>query len=276
MQAAETYRLASKIAANEARLELQQSWRADAAASGRTSTPGTLSSYPGTLDGGGTWGAVAGEEDKAGSPAYDPLLTEVPLQTLSAFWEEQGLSASTALRLAEKLSTGAEAAGMRMGLLRDRVSSLQRVLVDCPVPELAAREPALVSGRASTTDIVSNLVTLVTSFPGRDVTSMVTGQPQLLTDTALGERVSRITGKLMQLHPSDDVNVVLDVIAENPTLLYRMDFHLGALSLDDLPIELLNMFVLTGQGLGYLYRYYGAKNQGLDIPLDWQQPPPEQ
>lgn len=46
-----------------------------------------------------------------------------------------------------------------------------------------------------------------------------------------------------------------EIVAENPELLFRMDYYMDAPMLDYLPIEIQNMMVLTGQGLSEL----GAK-----------------
>jgi hypothetical protein len=54
--------------------------------------------------------------------------------------------------------------------------------------------------------------------------------------------------------------VVLGIVEENPELLFRMDYYLKALLLDELPIEIQNMMAMAGKGLGFLYRYYGAKD----------------
>lgn len=39
-------------------------------------------------------------------------------------------------------------------------------------------------------------------------------------------------------------------MAENPELLFRMDYYMDAMLIDYLPIEIQNMMVLTGQGIG--------------------------
>ena len=50
------------------------------------------------------------------------------------------------------------------------------------------------------------------------------------------------------------------IVEENPELLFRMDYYLDAMMLDDLPIEIQNMMAMAGKGLGFLYRYYGSKD----------------
>lgn len=41
-----------------------------------------------------------------------------------------------------------------------------------------------------------------------------------------------------------------EIVAENPELLFRMDYYMDAMLIDYLPIEIQNMMVLTGQGIG--------------------------
>lgn len=43
-----------------------------------------------------------------------------------------------------------------------------------------------------------------------------------------------------------------------------MDYYQEA-SLEDLPIEIQNMMILADQGIGFLHRYWGAKQQGNSV-----------
>jgi len=54
------------------------------------------------------------------------------------------------------------------------------------------------------------MVALVGAFPSRDVQTMVEGRPSLLLMSAgdLKARCERVVGKLMQLHPSKDEDVI--------------------------------------------------------------------
>ena len=60
------------------------------------------------------------------------------------------------------------------------------------------------------------------AFPGRNVMSMLVKQPRLLWCADLPGRVERTLASLMRIHPSGDLEVVADIVAEYPELLYRM------------------------------------------------------
>lgn len=48
-----------------------------------------------------------------------------------------------------------------------------------------------------------------------------------------------------ELHPSSDLNIVLDTVAEHPEILWRLDYYPSATILDDLPVELQNWMVVA-------------------------------
>ena len=60
------------------------------------------------------------------------------------------------------------------------------------------------------------------AFPGRDIMSMLVKQPRLLWCTDLPGRMEGAVGLLMRIHPSKDIDVIRDIFAEYPELLYRM------------------------------------------------------
>ncbi len=54
---------------------------------------------------------------------------------------------------------------------------------------------------------------------------MLVKQPRLLWCADLSTRIDRVIGQLLRIHPSKDRDVVADIIAEYPELLYRMVRH---------------------------------------------------
>ncbi len=51
---------------------------------------------------------------------------------------------------------------------------------------------------------------------------MLVKQPRLLWCADLSARIERVVEQLLRIHPSKDVGVVSDIVAEYPELLYRM------------------------------------------------------
>ncbi|GLI60503.1 hypothetical protein VaNZ11_002666 [Volvox africanus] len=180
-----------------------------------------------------------------------------PRRALVSFWCEQGLSSVASEQLVRKL----EEAGRRYSVeqLSAKVQRLNRILPDADVSALVERDLAVLDldpGLA-----IRNMVVLVEAFPGRQVTELVQRQPRLLSCPDLPERKERVLALLTKLHPSRERKVVAGVVGEYPDLLFRMDYYQHARMIDELPIEIQNMFVLADQGIGFLHRYYKrAKN----------------
>lgn len=178
-------------------------------------------------------------------------------QALESFWVEQGLSRSQAESLTRQVL------GLEHKFSTEQLSaSLQRwrrVLPDVDVVELVYKDCQLLL--ADVTAAVRNIVELVTFMPNKDVISMIRKQPRLLWCEDLPERLARVVQKLVQIHPSQQLTVVADLVEDNPELLYRMDYYMSASQLDDLPIEIQNMMVLGDHGIGFLYRYYRNQNR---------------
>jgi hypothetical protein len=61
------------------------------------------------------------------------------------------------------------------------------------------------------------------------------------------------------------------LIEENPELVLRMPYYLGqdVRLLDDLPIEIQNMMVLGGRGLGFLDRYWNNRLTEKSSQVQW-------
>lgn len=70
----------------------------------------------------------------------------------------------------------------------------------------------------------------------------------------LGARTERVLSHLVRLHPSRSWDVVAGLVAEHPELLYRMDYYTEARMIDELPMEIQNMFIIADQGLGAMHR----------------------
>lgn len=54
----------------------------------------------------------------------------------------------------------------------------------------------------------------------------------------LYERKERVLGQLVRLHPSRSRDVVAGIVAENPELLYRMEYYTHVTLIDELPLEI--------------------------------------
>ncbi|GLC43442.1 hypothetical protein PLESTB_001557700 [Pleodorina starrii] len=175
-----------------------------------------------------------------------------PRRAMVSFWCEQGLSSGAAEQLVRRL----EESGRRYNVeqVSAKVQRLNRILPDADVPAMVERELEVLdvdSGLA-----IRNMVVLVEAFPGRQVTDLIQRQPRLLVCPDLPERKERVLELLTKLHPSRDRKVVAGVVGEYPDLLFRMDYYKHARMIDELPIEIQNMFVLADQGIGFLHRYY--------------------
>jgi len=179
------------------------------------------------------------------------------------FWMEQGLPAATAESLLRELQRSGRMYSTNQ--LQSKLTRLQRVLPNADIASMAAKDVGLLDADINTA--LLNMICLVEAFPGRDVMSLLARQPRLLWAADMRERVPRVFEKLISLHPSGDVGVVREIIAENPELLFRMDYYMDAPMLDYLPIEIQNMMVLTGQGLSFLYRYYNNKRTDYQAEL---------
>ncbi|GBF98420.1 hypothetical protein Rsub_10485 [Raphidocelis subcapitata] len=251
-------RRAQELAAQQARSELMQSWQADGG---------------GAASGGGSGGGGGG-----GGGTPPPAASR---EAVAAFLLEQGLAAADAARLAEAITDGgafsggggggawsggggggSEAAARggapSLAQLEAKWAGLRRVLPDADVASMVLREPALLG--ATSGELVGAVVALVAAFPSVDVQAMAEARPALLLLRDLPERCERVVAKLVELHPSGDRDVVAGVIEENPELLVRMDYYMAARLLDELPVELQNMFLPPGDtGLSWLYKYYSKK-----------------
>jgi hypothetical protein len=62
-------------------------------------------------------------------------------------------------------------------------------------------------------------------------------------------------------HTHTHTHTPAGLISDNPELILRMPYYLSVdvRLLDDLPIEIQNMMVLGGKGLGLLYKYWGER-----------------
>lgn len=182
---------------------------------------------------------------------------------LQAFWCEQGLSQRQAVQLMKEVAADPQLAASCCStqVLSQKLSSLGRVLPGVDVVGLVARTPQLLLVPSSAA--VRILVDLVNALPGCDVVDMVSRQPRLLLQEPEGlpGRLQAVIAKLTALHPSHMENVVAGIIGEYPELLLRMPYYLGpdVRLLDDLPIEIQNMMVLGGQGVGHLHRWWNNR-----------------
>ncbi|KAG2493031.1 hypothetical protein HYH03_008694 [Edaphochlamys debaryana] len=175
-----------------------------------------------------------------------------PRRAVVSFWCEQGLSSHAAEQLVRRL----EESGRRYSLeqLSAKVQRLQRVLPDVDLAAMVDRDTELLEVDPGLA--IRNMVVLVSCFPGKDMALLLARQPRLLREPELQARCDRTLAQLTRLHPSRDPRVVAWYIGEYPELLYRMDYYPHVRLLDELPIEIQNMFVVNGQGIGGLHKYY--------------------
>lgn len=95
---------------------------------------------------------------------------------------------------------------------------------------------------------------------------------RLLRDTQFGSRFPACHSLLLlPVVPLPPCQTTTGLIEENPELLLRMPYYLhdDIRLLDDLPIELQNMFVLGGKGLGYLHKYWNNRLTERDREAQW-------
>ena len=174
-----------------------------------------------------------------------------------SFWLEQGLKAYEARRLTQELAAGG-APLPTLAQLAAKMQRISRVLPDADVVALVCRESRLL--RTPSSRMVENLVALI-QLGCRDVTGMVSRHPGLLAAEDLQGAAERALGKLVSIHPSGSLQVALEIVQEHPSLLQRLNYYMDASSLEDLPIEILNMLVLGDHGIGFLYKYYRGQLQ---------------
>ncbi len=186
---------------------------------------------------------------------------EATEESLRSFWIEQGLKSNEAQRLVKELQE-AGMQNMSLGQLAAKMQRLERILPDVDVAALVYKDCRLLSTPSSL--MVENMVTLI-GLGFKDVISMIRKQPGLLAMEALTERCEQVLDKMMSIHPSKSKKVVADIVEENPSLLYRMQYYMDA-SLEELPIEIQNMMVIADHGIGFLYRYYQGKQQAGGHP----------
>ncbi|GFH22238.1 uncharacterized protein HaLaN_19669, partial [Haematococcus lacustris] len=165
---------------------------------------------------------------------------------------------------------GGTGGGWTLGQLAAKLQRWQRVLPGIPVARLLQRDPDLLNADLNTG--LQALITLVNLLPGRDVTSMVSQLPRLLWLTDLEQQLAQCLALLTRLHPSQDPEVVKDMVVEYPQLVQRMAYYQHARMLDELPLEIQNMMVVADQGIGYTYRYYKNRRTGYKAELSSREP----
>jgi len=185
---------------------------------------------------------------------------------------EQGLSSFEALGLHKELYLKAGSTRQQLSLeqLSAKIQRWQRVLPDVNIARLAVNDPDIFYADISTG--LRAVIVLVEVMPGRDVMSMVSKQPKLLWQEDLAGRLGRAIALLIKLHPSRDEDVVKDMIAEHPELIWRMEYYTKATMIDDLPIEIQNMMVVADQSIGYTFRYYRNRRTNYQAELSSSEP----
>ncbi|KAL6748215.1 hypothetical protein V8C86DRAFT_2884581 [Haematococcus lacustris] len=194
---------------------------------------------------------------------------------VTALLVEQGLSSFEAMELTTQLQGassggGGTGSGWTLAQLAAKLQRWQRVLPGIPVARLLQRDPDLLTADLNTG--LQALITLVNLLPGRDVTSMVSQLPRLLWLTDLEQQLAQSLALLTRLHPSQDPEVVKDMVVEYPQLVQRMAYYQHARMLDELPLEIQNMMVVADQGIGYTYRYYKNRRTGYKAELSSREP----
>jgi len=239
---------------------------------------------------------VAWASDPQGSGTSAPLdPSSLPTQSqVVAFFQEQGLSLAESNALYRELyqpppqpsqpsSSSSQPvstprpAPHTLEMLAAKMIRWRRVLPGIDVARVVAKDCAVLS--ADLGWAMRCLIMLVERMPRRDVMGMIPKQPRILWSADLPERFERVVSRLVQLHPSGDIDIVLDLLSEHPELLYRLDYYPKATILDDLPIEIQNMMIVADQSLDATIRYYrnrrtnyGAEISGQHLPenRDWQ------
>ncbi|KXZ55120.1 hypothetical protein GPECTOR_3g272 [Gonium pectorale] len=182
-----------------------------------------------------------------------------PRSRLLSFWSEQGLSARASEQLVRRIEDSGRAYSVEQ--LTAKLQRLGRILPGADLAQLVERELAVLDVDPGLA--IRNMVVLVESFPGKQVAELVARQPRLLTAPDLPERRERVLAQLTALHPSRDRKVVAAIVGEYPDLLFRMEYYPHVRMIDELPIEIQNMFVLADQGIGFLHRYYKRANNNF-------------
>eukprot|EP00798_Chlamydomonas_sp_ICE-L_P028649 gene28649-31819_t len=182
------------------------------------------------------------------------------------FFIEQGLSSYEANRL--YLELHGQGRSYTLSQLSSKVSRWTRVLPDVDVGRMAFKDSLILDADVGLGLV--NMIKLVEAFPGRDIISMLVKQPRLLWCEDLVPRLEQAWSQLINIHPSGDRDVVLDIILEYPELVYRMEYYTEATLIDELPIEIQNMMVVADQGIGYIFRYYQNKATNYQSEGDYR------
>jgi hypothetical protein len=274
-QAVQLLREATAMADSQTRAELQQAWAADRA---------------------WTKKAGAAEDDDANDDDANGAQRAPSPEAHAAFFEEAGLRAYDAQRLARDLRRDVPDLASRP--LRDVAAALAvlaRAVPGVPPAELALRDSRILAVPSEV--IVGCMVALVAAFPGRDAGQLILRCPRLVLQTAealaessasaaaggaaasassssstcssekaaasgaaaasaLSARVRDAMQTLVRLHPSHDYNVVAASVCAEPSVLLRMARYRQARLLDELPLEVQTVFVEADRGIGWLHKHW--------------------
>jgi len=240
-EAMELYSQAQKMAQEQVMAELRQMELSE------MSTYHEYDSQPSTS------APASSPSQPAGSTRREPR-NAATMAALTGFWLEQGMPASTAERLARELL----ARNSRFANLTLLATQLQRLgrVIPGRVQDLVAGDLGVLD--AGPAVIAAHYVTLVQLFQGRlDVAELAVRAPRLLYCDDLAGRYEAVMRKLVALHPSHSRDEVQALLAEHPSLICRVhDYYLHVRSLDELPMEVQNMVIYTGQGLQQLHQMH--------------------
>lgn len=178
----------------------------------------------------------------------DPSL----LEPLSSYWLEQGFSREHSKQIAQDIFENCSRYS-NVEVLSSQMQRLRRV-IPFEVEKLVAKDVKLL--QATPSQIAEHFVELVTAFEGQNLEEIVGKQPRLLYCDNLTARVQKAAAKLLAVHPSHDMREINLLLVEYPELVFRMEYYMHVRTVDELPIEIQNMMIVTGQGLSALHRMY--------------------
>ena len=121
--------------------------------------------------------------------------------------------------------------------LRGRIIALEAALPGMDLPALLRKDRRVLG--ADPGAVVRRLILLSRELGRPDLPTLVSVAPQLLYEEEVEEHLSHTIKSLGALLPADYSLARLQaVIAQAPTLIFRLDYYRGARTLADLPADI--------------------------------------
>jgi hypothetical protein len=169
-------------------------------------------------------------------------------------WQEEGLSAADAARVASKC----EAAGGRLSTgdgAAAKLSQLRRLLPGVDVVRLVARDERVLT-RTQAAQVVRNLTVVAVAMQRVDPVALLASHPPLLWCEDMEAKLSVCLARLrVWTRGTSDVEALLEA---NPQLVERVPQYYAQAEFFQLPLEIQNMMVVGGGGGGVVYRSWGG------------------